>query len=152
MFIEEIVGAFTGQNRRNRRRQVMIGTGLGVLAGLAIGVLFAPKSGKETREDLKEAANKGLDKAVELAENGAEYARQGLELVKDKTQNYANLVQNKFEHLTELLPEDLEVCIVEEGEEKTLEKEWLQELSKVEQAKLEREEARKERLATREEI
>ncbi len=30
----------------------------GVLVGSALGVLFAPKSGKETREDIKETASK----------------------------------------------------------------------------------------------
>ena len=39
-------------------------TGLAVGAGL--GVLFAPKSGKETREDLKKKAKELVDKAKEL--------------------------------------------------------------------------------------
>lgn len=39
-------------------------TGLAVGAGL--GVLFAPKSGKETREDLKKKANELIEKAKEL--------------------------------------------------------------------------------------
>lgn len=150
MFIEEIVGAFTGQNRRDRRRQVIIGTSLGVLAGLALGVLFAPKSGKETREELAEAANKGLDKAVELAEQGAEYAKQSLEAAREKVQTYAQSVQGQFDEFTHFLPEDLEVCIVEEGEENELEKEVTLELSQEALEKAERAEARQERIANRE--
>lgn len=150
MFIEEIVGAFTGQNRRDRRRQVIIGTSLGVLAGLALGVLFAPKSGKETREELAEAANKGLDKAVELAEQGAEYAKQSLEAAREKVQTYAQSVQDQFDEFTHFLPEDLEVCIVEEGEENELEKEVTLELSQEALEKAERAEARQERIANRE--
>lgn len=150
MFIEEIVGAFTGQNRRDRRRQVIIGTSLGVLAGLALGVLFAPKSGKETREELAVAANKGLDKAVELAEQGAEYAKQSLEAAREKVQTYAQSVQDQFDEFTHFLPEDLEVCIVEEGEENELEKEVTLELSQEALEKAERTEARQERIANRE--
>ena len=59
MLFEEIIGAFTGQNRRNRQRQVTIATILGVLGGAAAGILFAPKSGAETRQDIAEASVKG---------------------------------------------------------------------------------------------
>src|ERR1700746_1921563 len=61
-------------------------TGLGwFLAGLGIGalvgVLYAPKSGKETREDLKARAVDARDRAAVLAQQGreraAEYAEQG---------------------------------------------------------------------------
>ncbi len=59
MFFEEIIGAFTGQNRRTRRRQVTIGVILGTLSGAALGILFAPQAGEKTREQLCEAATKG---------------------------------------------------------------------------------------------
>ncbi len=49
MFFEEIIGAFTGQNRRTRRRQVTVGVLLGTLGGALVGVLFAPQAGSETR-------------------------------------------------------------------------------------------------------
>ena len=38
----------------------------GVVVGATLGVLFAPKSGKETREDLKVAFNELLEKAKNL--------------------------------------------------------------------------------------
>lgn len=151
MLVEEIIGAFTGQNRRDRRRQVMIGTSLGLLTGLALGVLFAPKAGKETRQDIADAANKGLDRAKDLAEQGYEYAKQGLEIANEKAQGYASLVQDKLGKFTDFLPEDLEVCIVEDGEESFLTEQLHEELSHDERAKLEREEARKERIALRDE-
>lgn len=151
MLVEEIIGAFTGQNRRDRRRQVMIGTSLGLLTGLALGVLFAPKAGKETRQDIADAANKGLDRAKDLAEQGYGYAKQGLEIANEKAQGYAALVQDKLGRFTEFLPEDLEVCIVEDGEESALTEKMHAELSHEERAKLEREEARKERIALRDE-
>lgn len=56
---------------------------LGVTAGVALGILFAPKSGKETREDIKETIDnlkykvddlyhKGVLKTTELYEKGKE--------------------------------------------------------------------------------
>lgn len=56
---------------------------LGVTAGVALGILFAPKSGEETREDIKETIDnlkykvddlyhKGVLKTTELYENGKE--------------------------------------------------------------------------------
>ena len=90
MFFEEIIGAFTGQNRRTRRRQVCIGITLGAVGGAVLGVLFAPLSGKETRELIAEATVKGAkvvkdysvkagiaikEKAVETAEAVAKKAR-----------------------------------------------------------------------------
>jgi gas vesicle protein len=53
--------------------------GLGV--GVALGMLFAPKSGEETRELLKTRANEGKDYLKTRAEEGREYAkRRGDEL------------------------------------------------------------------------
>lgn len=42
-----------------------IGVGIGALIGVVAGVLTAPKSGKETREDIKQKSGELKDKAVE---------------------------------------------------------------------------------------
>ena len=76
MFIQEIIGAFTGQNQRDRRRAAIVGTVSGLLGGALIGgtlgLLFAPKSGEERREDISDAAAKGYntvkDKATEVSD------------------------------------------------------------------------------------
>jgi len=46
--------------------------GLGI--GAVIGVLYAPKAGKETREDLLNGAREARDKAAELVEQGRKRA------------------------------------------------------------------------------
>jgi gas vesicle protein len=48
--------------------------GLGI--GALVGVLYAPKSGKETREDLVSGALEAKEKAAILAQRGAETASQ----------------------------------------------------------------------------
>ncbi|MFO7990514.1 MAG: YtxH domain-containing protein [Desulfotignum sp.] len=39
----------TEEIRRNRTRNLILGAGIGSVAGIAAGILFAPKSGSETR-------------------------------------------------------------------------------------------------------
>lgn len=41
-------------------RKIAVAVGLAGLAGYLAGILTAPKSGKETREDIKQAARSGL--------------------------------------------------------------------------------------------
>jgi gas vesicle protein len=50
---------------------VIIGASVGVLAGAIAGILFAPQSGKETREDIKKYLHEMKEKiAFELAKVG----------------------------------------------------------------------------------
>ena len=47
-FIEDI----RAEKRRKAAMQIVIGAGIGIAVGTLLGILLAPKSGKETREDL----------------------------------------------------------------------------------------------------
>ncbi len=62
--------------------------GLGV--GAALGILYAPRSGEETREDLRVRANEGRDYVRRRAGEGREYVRErageGREYVKQRTE------------------------------------------------------------------
>ncbi|HET8709211.1 MAG TPA: YtxH domain-containing protein [Candidatus Saccharimonadales bacterium] len=44
-------------------KKLALGTGIAAVAGYVAGILTAPKSGKETRKDIKDAANKSLAEA-----------------------------------------------------------------------------------------
>lgn len=59
-----------------------------LLAGGAIGaglaLLFAPKSGRETREDISYAATKGLEKTKEISTNFTEKAKDVYQQVQEK--------------------------------------------------------------------
>jgi gas vesicle protein len=69
--------------------------GLGI--GTLVGVLYAPKAGKETREDLAKGAREAKDKAAELVEQGKqkanEYVEQGRQYVEQGKQKASELVE-----------------------------------------------------------
>jgi len=69
--------------------------GLGI--GALVGVLYAPKAGKETREDLMNGALEAKEKAAELVEQGKQYVEQGKQIaseyVEQGKQKAAELVE-----------------------------------------------------------
>ena len=44
--------------RRNRTRNMLIGVGIGSALGITAGILFAPKPGSETRQDIADRTGK----------------------------------------------------------------------------------------------
>jgi gas vesicle protein len=60
---------------------------LGVAVGALVGILFAPKSGEETRDDVVGAVNDGIDevrtRATKAARSARRFANQARERVED---------------------------------------------------------------------
>lgn len=52
---------------------------LGAVSGAAVALLYAPKSGQETREFLGEKTREGRERAMEAAQRGREVLNQGRE-------------------------------------------------------------------------
>lgn len=52
---------------------------LGAVSGAAVALLYAPQSGRETREQLGEKANEARARAAEAAARGREAMTQGRE-------------------------------------------------------------------------
>lgn len=52
---------------------------LGAVSGAAVALLYAPASGRETREVLGEKAREGRERAAAAAEKGREILNQGRE-------------------------------------------------------------------------
>jgi gas vesicle protein len=69
--------------------------GLGI--GTLVGVLYAPKAGKETREDLMNTAREAQERAAELVEQGrqkaGEYVETGKQYVEQASAKAADLVE-----------------------------------------------------------
>ena len=57
---------------------------LGALIGASLGVLFAPKSGEETRSVIKKKAKEYFDKGKEMIEDKKEDAKEAVKKVVDK--------------------------------------------------------------------
>jgi gas vesicle protein len=70
---------------------------LGLGIGVALGVLFAPKSGAETREYLKEKAEEGKEyvkrRSVELKDSGRELVDRSKHAVARQKENLAAAVE-----------------------------------------------------------
>ena len=56
---------------------VMLAFLLGTVAGAAVALLYAPATGRETREYLGEKAREGRERATEAAAKGREFINQG---------------------------------------------------------------------------
>ena len=70
---------------------------LGLGVGVGIGILFAPKSGEETREYLRSKANEGGDflkeRSSDLKQTASEWVDKGKEAVNRQKDNLADAVE-----------------------------------------------------------
>lgn len=86
--IEEKRKAKSRKEKTKTTKNIAVGAAAGILAGLAGGILFAPKAGKETRESIKESATDlteaAKDKTIEAKNKVAQY-------IKDKKDEKARL-------------------------------------------------------------
>lgn len=90
----------------NKNERFLIGTVGAFLTGIAIGLLVAPKEGKETRKLIKDKANdlgdnakqkyeKGLDELAQLTEKLKEGFNKNFDVVKGKATAVADNVGDR---------------------------------------------------------
>lgn len=70
-------------------------TGLGI--GALIGVLYAPKSGSETRQEIRNAAEEGRDYVINRARQArdttSQWVEKGKDILSQQKENIASAVQ-----------------------------------------------------------
>lgn len=76
---------------------LIIGGGIGAV----IALLFAPKSGKELREDIADVSRKGLEKGKEAAAQLQERAGEYYETGRDKASEFYQTAQGKASEYSE---------------------------------------------------
>lgn len=68
----------------------------GIGIGIGLGILFAPMSGEETRNNLRERANDLSDQAREAMEQGRQKFNQGWTSVRGGVQNAMDTATESF--------------------------------------------------------
>ena len=75
---------------------------VGGLIGAAIGILYAPKSGKETREEIGQKADELLSKAKEEYGHAVEKSREAYEATVERLKELEETAKEKVEEVGEL--------------------------------------------------
>lgn len=95
MILRDLLDVLSKERRRKEKikavQNIAVGIGIVTAMGVATGVLFAPKSGRETRENMKiKAANTvetikdTIQKKAEIMKESADHAAQGISnVIKD---------------------------------------------------------------------
>lgn len=91
MFINDYLKKKKRKEREETAKTIAIAAGVGIAAGLAAGVLLAPKSGKETRADIAQKA----EKAAEMAKNAAIAVKEDLLNKEEKLGNNIKELKEK---------------------------------------------------------
>jgi gas vesicle protein len=80
----------------NNWPQVVSAFAIGLGAGAAIGILFAPQSGEDTREYLSNAAQDGVDEAVFRGKRLLRRARRNFGEAREFVNDVANTAEGAF--------------------------------------------------------
>lgn len=71
----------------------------GFMAGAVISLLYAPSSGKETRQKIRDTSIEAKNRTVELANQASDSARQGVQtIVEQSKESVHNIVDSGKEH------------------------------------------------------
>ena len=126
MKIQQLINKKKREKKAKAIKQTALTAALGLTAGATAGILLAPKSGKETRNDIStkgaEIKNNIVTKSTDMKENISEKVskrKSDINEAKEKISNYlAKKKKSKCEEeVTELVEESMEKTEVDtEGE------------------------------------
>lgn len=83
----------------NRTKNAFLGVALGLLVGYAAGVLSAPKSGKDTRQDIADAGAKFVHQAGDTIDNLQDQLNDLINLAKDQVSTLNDRRKEELEKL-----------------------------------------------------
>lgn len=95
---ENVLEALSGRTDRNQAEKAAASLGLGLAIGVLAGLLFAPKPGRETRQDVRDAAEKGARVVKEKAGASAHY-------VSETAHDFAQIAKDTAGTLTQKVKE-----------------------------------------------
>ncbi len=113
MILRDLLAVLSTEKRKKERvkaaQKYAIGIGVAAAAGVAAGILFAPKPGKETREDLMrksvstvEAIKATVQKKAETVKDSAAHAAQEIcNIVQDVHGNMEGVKRNMNDYCHE---------------------------------------------------
>jgi gas vesicle protein len=85
-----------GNHNNNKWPQVVSAFAIGLGAGAAIGILFAPQSGEDTREYLSNAAQDRVDEAVFRGKRLLRHARRNFGEAREFVNDVADTAEGAF--------------------------------------------------------
>src|SRR5690606_30628232 len=88
-FLPRQSGYFGNKLRRKIIMSRVVNTIVAAAAGFAAGILLAPKSGKETREEIKEKAREAKGRMDEKASEVADALRNGANIAESEARGMA---------------------------------------------------------------
>lgn len=83
----------------DRTENFITGLFIGGVIGAAVGILFAPKSGKELREDIEGKTDELLAKAKEEYQEALEKSKKAYEAAIDRLNELESVAAEKVEEL-----------------------------------------------------
>jgi gas vesicle protein len=86
-------GTMTARNKWTASFSVFA---VGVGVGAALGVLFAPRSGNDTRDHLLESAQDYLDGAVAAGQKLTQRAQEGIDQIKSQVRQAADVGERAY--------------------------------------------------------